>query len=152
MAVTYTFERGMLRLVIDGDVAPRDIVDAIERAKHDSRFRRGMPMLVDARQSLTPSASDVRLLAAGLRDSAAPLVGRVAVVIQGAAAFGMARMAQILLSGTLDMLVTYDEGEARAWLTESRTVALTASHRDSTDGPELCPNNDGIISETQKGD
>ena len=155
MPVTYTFERGTLRLTLDGEVTPGDTVDAIERAKGNSRFRPGMPMLVDGRHSLTPSASDVRQLVSGLRDSAAPLVGRVAVLIQGAAAFGMARMAQILLSGTLDMLVTYDEGEARAWLAESRpppTAALTASRRDATDGPETSPSNDGIIPVRRPGD
>ena len=127
MPVTYTFENGMLTLVLAGDVNPTEVIEAIEGAKKKPSFRPGMPMLVDGRQALAPSASDVRLLVGRLRDSPAPRVGRVAVVIQGLASFGMARMAQILLSGTLDMLVTYNEDEARIWLAQGlRTAAWTA--------------------------
>jgi hypothetical protein len=144
----------MLIVTADGEVTPEDAVDVFERAKADSRFRPGMPMLVDGRSCLTPTASDVRLVVAGVQESAAPLVGRVAVLIQSAAAFGMARMAQILLSGMLDLHVTYDEDDARAKLAGSwaqRAAALTANSRGTT-GPEPPVSNEGINPNKRPGD
>lgn len=99
-------------------VTPGQPGNSLAAAIRDPRFRAGMPILVDRRHVAVPSADYVKRIqswwqAHGSETGNSPL----AILANTPAAYGMARMTEILLDDTgRAVRVFQDEREAEAWL------------------------------------
>src|SRR4051812_620149 len=58
MPVVYDFRDGVLRVTAIGDYLTAELTAALQAAVSDRRFHPGLPLLLDARSSLTVLSSD----------------------------------------------------------------------------------------------
>ena len=117
----FTVHESHIHVVAAGEYTYEDVVDAFEAAIEHAGTR--LPVLVDARQSKANPPFDEMVQTAMFSQSIADDIGpRIALVVEGALRYGLARMLSSL-AGTDGKLVfqPFREVEsARAWLDAKR--------------------------------
>jgi hypothetical protein len=119
MPLTYSIDptARLVRLHYDGDPTLREATSVLLSVLADSEFRTGYAILADRRSLPAPSANYVRGLASFAKSIGLLGAARIAVVVQSTAAFGMARMGQLMVDGESAPLRIFTElAEAERWL------------------------------------
>ena len=111
----------MVQAQASGVLDDATLVSYIERLFADPRYARDLPVLFDSTQvaSLELSGAGVREATAVVRVQTDQPTARVALVVSGSAAYGMARMYGLFRD--VEVSVFEDRQLALAWLTESRS-------------------------------
>jgi hypothetical protein len=119
MPVTYSIDpkAQLVRLHYDGEPTLREATSVLLSILADPKFRKGFAVLADRRGLPVPSTAYVRRLASFARSVHLLAEMRVAVVVDSTAAFGMARMGQLMVDGESAPLGIFtDISEAESWL------------------------------------
>jgi hypothetical protein len=129
MPVTWEIRNSILLVTLAGDYGFDEPMSAVAQAMADPGFRKGTPLLIDARLSTSRrSSEDFRqrsLWMASLQ--AKGLASRCAVVINGQLhQLGMARMAATHLDlRGMELEIFTDLNEAVRWLSEATPASQT---------------------------
>ncbi len=119
MPVTYAIHDSHALMVAEGSYTFEEIVDGFECLVEESPRR--LPLLVDARRSGANPPFDEMVQTAMFSLSIADDIGpRIALVVQGALRYGLARMLSSLagVDGRLKFRTYLDMDAATAWLLE----------------------------------
>ena len=124
MAVDYHNDRGVVVLMFQGDTSDPEIEAAMAGLDADPGLPRPCRLLVDVRGSSSlgqRSPEAIRGLVEIMTRHGDRFGWRLAVLVAQDVQFGMARMASAFGdTRALDIHAFRDDGEARAWLAESR--------------------------------
>ena len=119
MAIRFVIDRVLQRMFThaDGVVTYADLTEHLNAEERERGL--GLPELIDASGATTnvKTAEVVRLVQRAARTSQSVPLGPTAIVVQDAAAFGMARMYSILMDRVgAPVGVFRDRAEAISWL------------------------------------
>lgn len=117
MPIEYAIRDGMVHALATGVLDDETLISYIERLFADPDYAPILPVLFDATQvaALELSGAGVRDASAVVREWREHPSGRVALVVSGPAAYGMARMYGMLRD--TEVSVFEDRAPALAWLT-----------------------------------
>ena len=115
--IAYHFEDDTLFTIIEGPTGYEDVKRYLDALTSDSRFRAGMPGLIDCRRVKSLfSVSDLRRMAADLRGRP-EIRGRAAVLASSNLVYGLLRMYEVFSDGDpVELRVFRKPEEALAWL------------------------------------
>jgi hypothetical protein len=120
MAISYSIDRGarLVRLNYEGEVTYEAWAHMMSTLAADRAFRPGFSVLADRRRAATATVAFVHCVVNFLvAYSEQVAIARWATVVDGQAAYGMSRMAQILLKDLpFPFAVFTDESSAIGWL------------------------------------
>lgn len=95
----------------------KELQDALARRGADADLRARPRVLCDAREVPLPTVDYVRTTVTVFLEAAHVAgVERLALVVGGEAAYGMGRMAEVLVEEVLPLRTFYTTDDARAWL------------------------------------
>ena len=124
--IEYSIVDGMVRARATGALDDASLISYVERLLVDPLYTPQLPVLFDATaiSSLELSGAGVRDASAAVRENPEHPIARVALVVSGPAAYGMARMYGLLRD--VEVAVFEDRELALAWLTSPRTEEAEA--------------------------
>jgi hypothetical protein len=132
MPVIWAIRDGVLELSAVGDYSTPELTDALEAAIADQRVGGGVPLLLDARSSLTSlSRPEVERRARWLADLCGDRVLRIAFLVPESAHRTRIQelAAEILRARGLPALLFSDRDEALRWLRSRSTDDPNARRR-----------------------
>jgi hypothetical protein len=114
--IEYEIRDGLVQALASGVLDDATLVSYVERLLADPRYAPDLPVLFDSTQvaALELSGAGVRDATAVVRVSSEQPTARVALVVSGSAAYGMARMYQLFRD--VEVSVFEDRERALAWL------------------------------------
>ena len=126
MPIEYAIRDGMVQAQASGVLEDATLVSYVERLLADPDYAPTLPVLFDATQvtALELSGAGVREASAVVREWPDHPVAKVALVVSGPAAYGMARMYSLLRD--VEVSVFEDRALALAWLTVPSSTTRTA--------------------------
>ena len=121
MPIEYEIRDGVVHGRATGALDDATLVEYVQRLLLDPAYSPQLPVLFDATQitTLELSGGGVRDASATVRESLKKPTARLALVVSGPAAYGMARMYG-LLRDDVEVSVFEDRDRALAWLREPR--------------------------------
>jgi hypothetical protein len=124
VAVSYAIDKNLLKLTLEGEYVPEDIVREFMAAMDDPECPRPVALLVDVSRSgslATRSVEDIRRVAERLGDYKERVGGRCAVLAASDVNFGLSRLGSVYSEGVgVSTSVFRDLPEALAWLGVTR--------------------------------
>jgi hypothetical protein len=127
MSVSYSIEKDLLRLTLEGEYAPDDIVRTFLDAIDDPKCPTPVALLVDVSRSsslATRPVEQIRTIAERLGDYKERVGGRCAVLASSDVNFGLSRLGSVYSEGVgVSTSVFRDLPEALAWLGVTRPNA-----------------------------
>jgi len=127
MSVSYTIEKSLLRLTLEGEYAPEDIVRQFLAAIDDPKCPKPAALLVDVTRSAslaTRPVEQIRMIAERLGEFTERIGGRCAVLASSDVNFGLSRLGSVYSEGVgVSTSVFRDLPEALAWLGVTRPNA-----------------------------
>ena len=127
MAVSYVIEKDLLRLNLEGEYTPEDIVRQFLTAIDDPKCPKPVALLVDVSRSAslaTRPVEQIRTIAERLGEFKERVGGRCAVLASSDVNFGLSRLGSVYSEGVgVNTSVFRDLPEALAWLGVTRPNA-----------------------------
>lgn len=118
MPIKYEFQDRICYMVTSGKISKADVDEYFLKMYNDPAFSRCLGILLHDQKSMyIPTTADIKSVAVNVRKSIGGFKGKIAVVVESAAKYGMGRMLETM-SSDKDIRVFKSQEEARMWLIE----------------------------------